>query len=368
MPRAFEAATDARWLARSGANPDCGAGTIPIDYDRLLAGTDFDPRMGQSPAAFAAGRSFEKACAGVSNSYAPLLTALAEKGLDTGNGGIEIFPDSLSDQERAQRTRRRLRLICSGDRSVVLILQAVLGFDFAGHVTYIRPDAVALVPVADRLFVAEMKSFRLRDGHYPAGKIATALEQTAVYQVALRRILIELHLDPALISDEGVIVCARNLGMEPVATRHDNGHRVATLEQRIARAEARLRAAPDPRPLMAGTDSGTSAADRLAAFVAIVDTYGVAYKPSCLVNCGAAFWCRADAADDPARLGNTRLLAPAASLRLADAWSHGTAPAGPAQAQVAAHLAGVRRLVDAARADSGLPVPRPARLRRAAAP
>src|SRR5262249_40413007 len=144
-----------------------------------------------------------------------------------------------------------------GDRTVVLIAQAVLEFNFAGHQAIIRPDAVVIVPVQGKLVIVELKGFRIRPGHYPAAKIAEALEQTAVYQIALRRIVADLGFDPALVDDSAVIVCAAKLGLQPVATVHANGDRVATLETRIALAERRLAAMPASAALLAGLDTDT---------------------------------------------------------------------------------------------------------------
>src|SRR5262245_27314685 len=140
MPRNLDAPLDARWLARRGATPGCPTGGLPIDFDRLLAGTAWDPDMGQSPAAFAGGRNFESNAAGPNGSWAPLLAALAEAGLHVGDGGVESFATGDEDR-RSRRTRRRLARMLRGDMSVVLIAQAVLDFEFAGRTAHIRPDA-----------------------------------------------------------------------------------------------------------------------------------------------------------------------------------------------------------------------------------
>jgi hypothetical protein len=338
-----------------------------VSFDRLLAGTAYDPRYGQSPAAFAMGRVFESRCAGPTQSFAPLLGALADVGLDTGRGGIEVFPDSLGDNTRAARTRKRIKRICEGDASVVLLYQAALEFTFAGLRSLIRPDAVVIVPVNGRLHVVELKGFRMRSGKYPADKIAGALEQTAVYQIALRRIVADLGFDERLVADEVVVVCAKNRGMTPIATVHNNAQRVATLELRLRRAADALQAAPASGPVLAGLTKDSSPADRLAAFEELADTHGTSYCPKCLEVCGAAAYCREAAADDPARLGQTRLLDPAGSLRQADGWSHGQPVDDPADVPVAERLVSVRGLLQAARADAGLaPVAPPRRRARQA--
>jgi hypothetical protein len=348
----FASALDARWLARVGAAPRCSTGRLPINFDRLLAGTSYDMDYGQSSAAFAAGRVFEIACAGPNRSYAPLLQALRETGLDVGDGGIEVFSDDLTNTVRAFRTRQRIRRILDGDRRVVLLAQAALRFQFAGQETYIRPDAVVIVPAAEKLWIVELKGFRIRAGHYPAAKIAVALEQTAVYQMALRRLVTGVGFDAALVADQAVIVCAARRGMIPIAKIHDNADRLRTLELRLNRAEAAILAAgPNVVEMTDALDDASSPAERLEAFERLVGRYGNAYGPACLNRCGGAAWCREAAADDPSRLGATQLLAAAGSIRLAHEWAIGSRQPGPGMADVAQRLAAVRRLGDAARGD-----------------
>src|SRR5262245_14931683 len=123
MTRELRAAIDARYVARVGVAPGCSTGQLPVDFDRLLAGTAYDADMGQASAAFAAGRQFEANAAGPNGSYAPLLAALAEAGLDIGTGGVEASVAG-DDERRATRTRKRIAAMLRGDRTVVLIAQA----------------------------------------------------------------------------------------------------------------------------------------------------------------------------------------------------------------------------------------------------
>jgi hypothetical protein len=350
---AFIARVDARWLARVGAVPKCPTGRLPVDFDRLLAGTGYDSNFGQSPAAFAAGRNFETACAGPNGSFAALLKALRDAGIDPGNGGIELYPDGIVDTTRATRTRRRIRRMLDGDTTVVLLAQAALLFPFANIRALIRPDAVVIVPAGGKLWIVELKGFRMRVGHYPAQKIADALEQSAVYQIALRRIVASLGFDPALVADQVVIVCAARRGMEPIATVHENGDRVGTLELRLARAERALVAAgTNVLDAIEALNADAAPDDRLGAFEALVNTHGNAYSPECLNRCGGAVWCRESAIDDPARLGSTRLIAAAGSIRTAHGWASGTETPDPGSAHVAERLAAVRALGELARADA----------------
>ena len=352
----FDRSIDARYVAATGAAPGCATGRLPVRFDRLLAGTPYNADFGQSPAAFAAGRNFEKACAGPNDSYAPLFQALDEAGIAVGVGGVDA-PTGQDDAARARRTRQRLKKMLDGDQSVVIYAQAVLDFEFAGLTAMIRPDAVVIVPARGRLHVVELKGFRLRDGHYPSDKIAAALEQTAVYQLALRRTVAELGLDPALVAGEAVVVCAARLGLQPVATVHDNSDRLATLEIRIARTEVALAAAPAPDRILTGISIDDDPDDRLAAFEALVAEYGTDYGPRCLSVCAAAHYCREAAHDVPARLGGTRLLAGTGSLTTAVALSHGDAVGDESQAPYAEALAATRTLLDSAREEAGVPAP-----------
>jgi hypothetical protein len=214
---------------------------------------------------------------------------------------------------------------------------------------------VVFVQVASRLVVVELKGFRRRQGRYPAEKIATALEQTAVYQLALRRLLADLGLDPEAVDDMAVIVCASGLGLKPIATRHDNGDRCRTLELRLASAEVTWMGNPALEATLAALDD-PDPARRLAAFEALALARGTHFIPACLNHCGAHRWCRSQAMDDPARFGSPRLLLPVGSLRRAVALAQGAVPQ-PAEDPAAMHLRNASRLRDIA---VGLPPRRPA--------
>ncbi|MGY1838112.1 MULTISPECIES: hypothetical protein [unclassified Modestobacter] len=297
--------------------------------------------------------------AGDDGSYGPLLTALSEAGLDVGNGRVEAA-STMDDADWPALTRQRIEQMLHGDTTVILIVQPVLSFDFAGRSVHIRPDALVLLGLEGRLEPVELKGFRIRAGHYPAAKIATALEQTAVSQIALRRIVTSLGFDSSCVSEEVVVVCATGRGMKPLATRHANADRVLTLESRVASAEALLGSLPSPESLLKGITSDTDPASRLSAFKNLTAAYGTSYTPSCLQTCGAAFYCLEAANDDPARLGPTRLLARAGSIRTALAWADGATPTDPAHIPVATRLSEASALIDAARADAGLPARAPA--------
>jgi hypothetical protein len=240
-----------------------------------------------------------------------------------------------------------------GDANVVLLAQAALLFEFANIRALIRPDAVVIVPAGGKLWVVELKGFRMRAGHYPAEKIAGALEQSAVYQIALARVIASLGFSAEFVADQVVIVCATKRGMNPVATVHQNRDRVRTLDLRLARAEsAVLSAGPAALAPVEPLKRDAAPEDRLAAFETIVNANGNAYNPECLNRCGAASWCRENADDDPARLGPTRLIAAAGSIRAAHQWASRTLAPDPALAHVAERLAMVRDLGELARADA----------------
>ena len=297
---------------------------------------------------------FERSVAGTDGSYAPLLAALKKAGLNVGNGRVEAA-STVKEADRPALTRQRIDQMLHGDTTVVLTVEPVLSFGFAGRSVHIRPDALALLVLQGRLEVVELKGFRIRTGRYPAKKIAATLEQTAVYQIALRRLVANLGFDPSCVSDEVVIVCATGRGMKPLATRHANADRVLTLESRVASAERLLVSLQSPESLLKGITSETDPAIRLTTFNNLTAAYGTSYTPSCLQACGAAFYCLEAAHDSPARLGPTRLLARAGSIRTALAWAEGEIPSDPAQIPVATRLSEVSALIDAARQEAGLP-------------
>jgi hypothetical protein len=372
----FPARVDARYLAKTGAQAECGAGGLPVDYDQLLAGTDYDPRAGQATAAIAYGNVFESRCADEAHSYSRVLTALKDAGLAVGDIAVEDLGrlEGHTVEDLAEETLRLLQGMLRGEIPTVLIGQAVLRFEFASRIVYLKPDALTIVPLSAqedsdqlgsmplKLLAVEIKGFRVRPARYPDRKMAGALEQVGTYQLALRREVTALGFSPGVISDRAVIINALKLGMAPVASVHDNRAVRLTLERRIAAAETRLDGVglDDPASAFAEAmrlDGKTATAEqRVAAMDALVDQYGTRYSPECLAHCGAAKWCRERASDDPARLGNLRSVQFAGSIHAARrfAWGQEEAP-GPEFETLISDLSEARRLVSAAYAEAGLP-------------
>jgi|GEM_PF-5949067 len=375
----LRARIDARYLAKAGAQAECGAGRLPVDYDRLLAHTPFDPKAEQATAAIAYGNVFERRCADDAHSYARVLVALEEAGLIVGDVAVEDLGllDDHTIEDLAEETHRLLGGMLHGDIPTVLIAQAVLRFEFAGTTVYLKPDALTIVPITVdsygevvaegtpggrvELVPVEIKGFRVRPARYPDRKMAGALEQVGTYQLALRREAVALGFLADVVSDRAVIINALKLGMAPVASVHDNRAVRLTLERRITATEARLQAAhlDDPNGAFAAAvaldPKKATAKDRLAVMAALVDTYGHQYSPECLAHCGAAKWCREQAADEPGRLGNLRSVQFAGSIQRARrfAWGVEAAPS-PEFEPLVAELGDARRLVQAACAQAGL--------------
>jgi hypothetical protein len=330
---------DARRFAALGAVPGCGVARTLVDVDGILSGTEYDVGFGQSPAAISMGAVFERACEGPTGSFAPLLASLAEAGVDPGTPAVIRFPESSDPAAMYRRTRKVLRNILGGGESL-LVVQPTFALIFGGQSSYLRPDALLLVRIEGRMMIVELKGFRIRDGYWPGDKVATALDQSAVYQLVVRRVVADMAFDPEIVDERVAIVCASGLGLSPRASIQNNRPRRLTLERRVAAAEAALADGPD----VGLFSEGLLARDplvRLATFESLVRSVGTNYISACVGICGGFAWCRSHAVDDPARIGQPVVIGAVGSIRRSVALADGDAP------KTADEVAAARVLTDA---------------------
>jgi len=148
----------------------------------------------------------------------------------------------------------------------------------------------------------EIKSFPVIDGQADGEKVAAAAMQTAVYVLALRRLLGRADaVSPAV-----VLVCPRDFSNVPVATTLDVRRQLLILEHqltRLTRVESLLDALPDDLCLDPTVDAaGRPVMDAVALAQGLART-SARYGPGCLSSCELAFFCRHESAGRTAALG-----------------------------------------------------------------
>jgi hypothetical protein len=350
-----------RVLAAYSQHTDCNLATLGIsagiNFDRLLAGTQFQAPFGQSPFAFRRGLSFEKLLR--ADSYAATLAVLREEMRYTGTSLRvanlrESYPaTSASMPLRAKDTREILERIIRGDRSAPdLIDGAVLGGSVGGRQAFFEADALAARAGA-QVRVAEVKSFPKVDGRVDAEKLGAALDQVAIYILLARAEVERLGGDPAqLVSDHALLITPMNVGMTPTLSVQRVANRMARIEKLLAsvsRVEDVAASVPAGLSFGPAADSNADEDKRLDSLSSVADRVGTAYKPACLTSCGNAMFCRERAFRQglPCVAGTSavRLLPGVSSLNRAEELTRGATPA-PGEEPAADQLARAGRLYD----------------------
>lgn len=178
-----------RALAAYADHSDCNLATLAfasdVDLDRLLLKTQFEAPFGQSPFAFRRGLTFEQILR--NRNYAAVIDILRkEMGFPVADVKIVNLRDgypktSVGMLLRAQETRGQLERILKADPAAAnLIDGAVLQASVGGVRAFFEADALAARSAA-QLHVAEVKSFPKVDDRIDRDKLASALDQVAVY-------------------------------------------------------------------------------------------------------------------------------------------------------------------------------------------
>lgn len=287
-------------LSAATAHGDCSFAMLALasrtDLDKACEGTYFEGAFGQDPQAFQRGEMFERRVKDMN--YGLFIKLLREK------AGFAIDAARIQDlrsraprnteglKQRAAETRRLMRQIARNAKDAPNIIDgAVLTCIIAGRTAYYEADGLAAA--ADgKVHVAEIKSFPLTDGRCDQDKFGAACDQAAWYVLLCRRTLVEEGLSPDVVSNEGFIILADGIGLQPTLVRQK-------LDARIRRAERLLATAPDPVTVLErlprdaqfpGPEMEPQA--RLDALEQLLDTVGTRYRPECLQDCGMARLCR----------------------------------------------------------------------------
>ena len=197
------------------------------------------------------------------------------------------------NQVRHAHARRALaRAAAGGDGT--LVDHPLLRLDVAGSEVYLEPDLVAFQH--DGVFhVVEIKSFAVIDEQADGAKVAAAAIQSAVYVLALRRLL----GDPDAVSHNVVLVCPKDFSNQPTAALVDVRKQLIVLEHqlaRLARIDALLDALPPDLSLDLALTGGRRSLRRWLQVPA-------RYAPDCLAACELSYFCRDEARGSTAALG-----------------------------------------------------------------
>ncbi|TDB96212.1 hypothetical protein [Actinomadura sp. 7K534] len=282
---------DARTIAALTSNPGCARRGVMdaagVDKDLVARELGFPAPFGQSQFAITRGNAFEAQVK--ADGCAELLTLLRERlGLDVPEvayDDLEVVAGNEGRELRHSRTRRLVaRALETGEGT--LFDHPLLRLEIAGRFAYLEPDVIAF-QLAGRLHVIEIKSFAVVDGQAEPEQVAAAARQSAVYVLALRRMVAELGHDPGRVSHDVFLVCPENFSNRPTATPLDVRPQLAVLERQLAR----LTRIDDILAELPG-DLTFEPGERLAESVRAVEAR---YAPECMSGCEMAFFCRDEA-------------------------------------------------------------------------
>jgi hypothetical protein len=354
-----------RSLAMFAANSGCKLATLAfaarVDFNTILAKTDYEAPFGQSTFAFRRGNTFEDLLR--RNGHAPLLGLLeTELKYDVKNARVANLrkgaPSTEGMRLRAETTRRQIELVLAGDKGAPnLIDGAVMSRKVGGVTAYFEADAVA-ARFAEPIHAGEVKSFPTIDGQADPEKVGAAIAQVSIYVLLLRDLVKELGGDPKVVSSSALLITPRNTGLQPTMTVKEVGREVDRARRILEQAPNVVAVAgslPSGIPTFHEVARGSSPDERVAAAHRLADSVGTAYQPACLGSCGLSRLCRERACGTPERVGGkiVRLLPNVDSFDRVRALAAGGAPKA-SEAPVA------EQLVRAARLMAKITPPRPA--------
>lgn len=349
---------NARTLAAIRVNPACNARRVldaaGVDKSALATKLGRPVPEEQSKFALQRGNRFERLVK--DDNYAELIRLLREVGYPVEAVRVlplrDLYPINPRDPSkalaiRAVETKNAIIAMAEGRPDAHnLIDGGALQWDFGGAIARLEADGIAW-RIGDQIRVVEVKSFPVVDGRADPEKVGGAAWQTAVYVAALVDLLEANGLDPSMVSNEVLLICAKNTSLVPTVEKIDVSRQVRTLRRMLTRRATipTILAALPPGVTLDTTDM--SAGDAAAHISDVLDTLGTNYEPSCLSTCPLALHCRDSArvSGSPAcaglDLGAIRSIGRA--LELANG-----APPDSVEEDIADHLQRAARLLDEA--------------------
>ncbi|MEW2381451.1 hypothetical protein AB0873_05070 [Micromonospora sp. NPDC047707] len=305
---------NARTIAALTSNPGCARRAVldcaGVDKQRLAAYIDHPARFGQSRFAITRGNAFEAQVK--ANGCAELLRLLRElldlEIQEVAYDDLESVAGREGNDVRYARARTLLtRAAAEPDRAGTLFDHPLLRLDVAGQQAYLEPDLIAFQH-AGRFHVVEIKSFAVIDGQADPGKVAAAAIQSAVYVLAMRKLLEEAGHDPEVVSHDVVLVCPRDFSNQPMAVLVDVRKQLAVLRRqlsRMTRIDALLAELPATLSFDLAAD-GTGVPTRSPqSLIDALQEVEARYSPECLAACELAYFCRHEARGCTAALGKS---------------------------------------------------------------
>jgi hypothetical protein len=285
---------NARTIAALTSNPGCSRravlDTAGVDKDALARQVGFPAPFGQSRFAITRGNAFEAQVK--ENGCAELLRLLRETlGLAVEEAAYADLEDVGGNAGLEVRRVHTEKLLARGS-GCTLFDHPLLRLPIAGQYVYLEPDLVAFQH-GEVHHVVEIKSFPVIDGQADPGKVAAAAIQSAVYVLALRRLL-----GDDAVSHEVVLVCPKDFSNRPVAALIDVRKQLLILEHQLGRLR-RVEELLDELPPGFNLDVARPA-EELAGQLALLDAR---YSPDCIASCDLGFFCRNEAAGRTATLG-----------------------------------------------------------------
>ncbi|MFB6392510.1 hypothetical protein [Polymorphospora lycopeni] len=313
---------NARTIAALTGNPGCTRRAVldsaSIDKQRIAAHVGYPGRFGQSQFAITRGNAFEARVK--ENGCAELLDLLRQRlGVPipeaayddlAGTPATDIVQPAV-DGGNAERHARSMELLVraatDGGPTSTLFDHPMLRLDVAGRPVYLEPDLIAL-QVGGRFHVVEIKSFAVVDEQADAAKVSAAATQSAVYVLAMRRMLEQAGLDPEIVSHEVVLVCPRDFANQPTAALIDVRKQLSTLRRqltRMARVDDLLARLPGDLSFDLAVDADGTPTRSPAELATALSAVDARYAPECLSACELAYYCRHEAGTGTAALGRS---------------------------------------------------------------
>jgi hypothetical protein len=232
-----------RALTAYAEHSECNLATLgfaaSVDFDRLLAGTQYEAPFGQSPFAFSRGLAFERIVA--DRGYAKTLELLRTKmGFAVEDARIvnlrEIYPKNRAGMRlRANDTRALIRQLITGDTSAPnLIDGAVLQTSIGGIPAFFEADALA-ARFGGPIHAGEVKSFPIVDERADPDKLGAALNQVAMYILFAKQLVDSLGASPDLVSSLALIITPMNVSLTPTMSYMDVSSRIGRNQRLLAK-------------------------------------------------------------------------------------------------------------------------------------
>ncbi|MFC7527587.1 hypothetical protein [Actinoplanes sp. GCM10030250] len=292
---------NARTVAALTGNPGCARRAVldaaGIDKDALARRIGFPAKFGQSQFAITRGNTFEAQVK--ANGYAELVRLMREtldlEITEVGAKDLNEVGGNDSQELRHVGTRQALEAAVDGREPLTLLDHPLLRLDVGGNDVYLEPDLVAFHHDGV-MHVVEIKSFAIIDDRADAGKVAAAARQSAVYVLALRRLL-----GDDKVSHEVVLVCPKDFSNRPTAVKIDVRKQLITLDHQLSRL-ARIDTLVDLLPDDLSLELDSHSPEQLLTALSEMEPR---YAPACLASCEMAYFCRDESAGCTSILGTS---------------------------------------------------------------